>query len=110
MISHLSPLRLTGATVLRDGSLQQRSVAIANGLISKGPFPAVDLTGYLILPGIIDLHGDAFERHMAPRTGVHFPMETALRATDADAAASGVTTAWLAQGWSWEGSCRFLLR
>lgn len=106
MISHLSPLRLTGATVLRDGSLQRRSVAIANGLISKGPFPAVDLTGYLILPGIIDLHGDAFERHMAPRPSAPFPMETGLRATDRDAAANGVTTAWMAQSWSWEGGHR----
>lgn len=99
-------LRLTGALTLREGALQARSVAIHGGRISKGPFPAVDLEGYLVLPGIVDLHGDAFERHLAPRPRADFPLETALRATDREAAANGVTTAWLAHGWSWEGGRR----
>ncbi|WP_420327816.1 alpha-D-ribose 1-methylphosphonate 5-triphosphate diphosphatase [Mameliella sp.] len=101
-----SSLRLTGATVLRDGALQSRSVAIEDGRISKGPLPEVDLRGYYILPGIIDLHGDAFERHLAPRPSAPFPIRTALRATDRDAAANGITTAWLAHSWSWEGGTR----
>lgn len=99
-------LRLTGATVLRDGTLQERSVAMSGGRITKGPLPAVDLSGYLVLPGIVDLHGDAFERHVAPRPDADVPLDMALRATDRDAAANGVTTAWLAQGWSWEGGRR----
>ena len=69
----LPSLRLTGATILRDGALQDRSVAFAEGRITRGPLPEVDLTGYLVLPGIIDLHGDAFERHMAPRPTAPFP-------------------------------------
>ena len=100
------PLRLIGASVLRDGAMQKRSVAIKDGMISKGPLPEVDLTGFLVLPGIIDLHGDAFERHIAPRPSAPFPVETGLHATDRDAAANGVTTAWLAQSWSWEGGHR----
>ena len=106
MRQFLPPIRFTGATVLRDGALQQRSVAVAEGRITKGPLPEVDLSGYLILPGIIDLHGDAFERHIAPRPSAAFPIETGLAATDRDAAANGVTTAWLAQSWSWEGGLR----
>ena len=102
----LPPLRLTGATVLRDGMMQDRTVAIAGGRIDAGPFPAVDLTGYYILPGIIDLHGDAFERHIAPRPSAPFPLEMGLLGVDQDAAANGVTTAWLAQSWSWEGGPR----
>ncbi len=102
----LLSLRLTGATVLRDGALVARSVAISDGRITRGPLPAVDLEGYLVLPGIVDLHGDAFERHLAPRPRAEFPPETALRATDRDAAANGVTTAWMAHGWSWEGGRR----
>ena len=100
------PLRLVGASVLREGQMQKRSVALQDGVIAKGPLPEVDLTGYLILPGIIDLHGDAFERHIAPRPSAPFPLETGLHATDRDAAANGVTTAWLAQSWSWEGGHR----
>lgn len=102
----LPPLRLTGATTLRDGEMQERSVAIAQGRITKGPLPAVDLSGYYIMPGIIDLHGDAFERHIAPRPSAPFPIETGLRATDHDAAVNGITTAWMAQSWSWEGGHR----
>lgn len=102
----LPPLRFTGAHILRDGEMQQRSLAIRNGRITKGPLPEVDLSGYLILPGIIDLHGDAFERHMAPRPSAPFDFMTGLSGTDREAAANGVTTAWLAQSWSWEGGHR----
>lgn len=106
-MSHiLPPLRFTGATVLRDGELQQRSVAVADGRITKGPLPEVDLSGYLILPGIIDLHGDAFERHVAPRPTAPFSLNIGLSSVARDAASHGVTTAWLAQSWSWEGGRR----
>ncbi len=99
-------LRLTGAQVLRDGDMQARSVVMQDGRIAKGPLPEVDLTDYLILPGIIDLHGDAFERHISPRPSAPFPIATGLAGTDRDAAANGVTTAYLAQSWSWEGGSR----
>ncbi len=102
----LPELRLTGAVTLREGVLQERTVAVSRGRISAGPFPAVDLDGYYVLPGIIDLHGDAFERHIAPRPTAPFPLSMALRGVDRDAAANGVTTAWLAQSWSWEGGQR----
>ncbi|WP_397543679.1 alpha-D-ribose 1-methylphosphonate 5-triphosphate diphosphatase [Roseovarius salis] len=106
MTSKPPAMRLTGATVLRGGEMQARSVVIEGGRISKGPLPEVDLTGYLVLPGIIDLHGDAFERHIRPRPGAVFSLEQGLIATDREAAAHGVTTAWLSQGWSWEGGHR----
>lgn len=106
MTDRLPPLRLTGAHVLRDGELQLRSLAIADGKITRGPLPSVDLSGYLVLPGIIDLHGDAFERHVAPRPTAPFDFEIGLTSTDRDCAANGITTAWLAQSWSWEGGHR----
>lgn len=102
----MSPLRLTGAQILRDGAMQQRSISFANGRITRGPHPEVDLSGYLILPGMVDLHGDGFERHMAPRPSAPFPMAAGLASFDREAAAHGVTTAYLAQGWSWEGGHR----
>ena len=106
MTPQLPPLRLTGATILRDGELQRRSLAFAEGRLVRGPLPEVDLSGYLLLPGIVDLHGDGFERHMAPRPTVRFPMAAGLGSFDREAAAHGVTTAYLAQGWSWEGGHR----
>ncbi len=99
MSLHPAALRLTGALVLRDGALQQRSVAIQRGLISKGPLPEVDLSGYLILPGIIDLMGAP----VGPRAAGGPDLQTALAATDREIAAHGITTACLSQGWSWAG-------
>ena len=41
-----------------------------------------------------------------PRPTAPFPLPAALAATDREAAAHGVTTAYLAQSWSWEGGMR----
>ena len=65
-----------------------------------------DATGLLVLPGIIDIHGDAFERQIMPRPSVHFSMDTALRDTDRQLVANGVTTAFHAVTWSWEPGLR----
>jgi alpha-D-ribose 1-methylphosphonate 5-triphosphate diphosphatase len=102
----LPPLRFTGAEILRDGEMQRRSVALADGRITRGPLPEVDLSGYLILPGIIDLHGDGFEHHLAPRPSARLPYPMGLASADREAAVQGVTTSYLAQGWSWEGAHR----
>lgn len=91
-------LRLTGAEVLRDGKMQRRSVAIQNGRVTKGPLPEVDLSGYFVLPGIVDLCGLGFQNRM---TASDMSMQSALLATARDAAANGVTTARIAQGWGW---------
>lgn len=85
----LPPLRLTGATILREGELRERSVAIRHGRISKGPLPAVDLGGYLILPGIVDL--------MARLPGnASAPLPARLKVARHACISAGVTTAWLA--------------
>ena len=102
----LPPLRFTGAEILRDGEMQRRSLAIADGRITKGPLPEIDLRGYLLLPGIVDLLGGGLERQIAPHPLAPVDLGAALTATDREAAANGVTTAWLAQGWSWEGGLR----
>jgi hypothetical protein len=66
----------------------------------------VDLRGYLILPGIVDIHGDGFERHLAPRRGALESLSAGLASLDAELAANGITTAVIAQFWSWEGGMR----
>lgn len=103
----LPPLRLVGADVLTPEGFSQAPVDVVNGQFAPGARPlVVDLTGYWVLPGIIDLHGDGFERQLFPRPTAPFPLREALAATDREAAAHGVTTAYLAQSWSWEGGMR----
>lgn len=96
MASLLPPLRLTGATCLRDGQMQQRSIALAEGRFTSGPYPAVDLRGYYILPGIVDLY--AAPPDMGSRG--------ALVRLDRTAASHGITTQRIAVPWSWDSAPR----
>lgn len=89
----LPPLRLTGAMVLRDGALQRRSLAFAAGRLTRGPLPEVDLSGYLILPGIVDAH--------APLPPGPFEPAMLERMT-----AAGVTTSVAVLPWGWTGGAR----
>lgn len=88
-------------------------LAIAAGRIlapdaaeDRAALRAVDLDGFILIPGLVDLHGDGFERHLAPRRGALRRMSDGLLALDAELAAAGITTAVLAQFWSWEGGMR----
>jgi alpha-D-ribose 1-methylphosphonate 5-triphosphate diphosphatase len=66
----------------------------------------IDAGGLLALPGIVDLHGDAFERQMMPRPGVDFPLDVALIDSDRQAISNGITTVFHATTWSWEPGLR----
>ncbi len=99
-------LRFTGAQILLDGGLTDTDISIADGHVTDHASRNIDATGYLILPGIVDLHGDGFERHLAPRRGAQNDPQAGLRATEAELAANGITTAVLAQFMSWEGGMR----
>lgn len=101
-------LDLTGAKVLRPGAgLVPETLSFAGGEVVAEPAGrAVDLSGCLILPGIVDLHGDGFERHVAPRRGAMTDMEEGIAAAAAELVAHGITTAVMAQFYSWEGGLR----
>ncbi len=102
----LPDLRLTGALVLLDGALHDTALTLSQGRIADHAAPEVDLSGYWLLPGIVDLHGDGFEHHLRPRPTAPFDTRRALVSADAELGAAGVTTAWFAQSWSWEGGTR----
>lgn len=100
-------LRLTGARVLRPGGLSDDPLCIAGGrIVDEAQGRDIDLSGFLVLPGIVDIHGDAFERHLAPRRGAMKDLDQGLVAAEAEMAANGITTGTLAQFYSWEGGLR----
>jgi len=106
-------MRLTGGRMLADGDLRETDLTIAGGTIAAldSALPGVDrfdATGLLVLPGIIDLHGDAFERQIQPRPGIGFPMDLALAETERQLLASGITTAFHGVTLSWEPGLRSL--
>src|SRR6201999_27341 len=92
--------------VLLDGELADGSLSISNGCISAmgaaEPRAALglDARDLLVLPGIVDLHGDAFERQMMPRPKVDFPIDVALIDSDRQAIAKGITTGFHATTWT----------
>jgi len=52
----------------------------------------LDASGRLVLPGFVDLHGDALEKEAEPRPGVFLPPHFALVQADRRYACAGVTT------------------
>lgn len=96
-----------GAQVIGPDGVAAQDVSVADGLIvDQAEGRRVDLSGWTLAPGIVDVHGDGFERHVAVRRGALTAMENGLIAVEAELAANGITTAVLAQFFSWEGGMR----
>lgn len=103
--------RITGGTVLTEGRLQPGELLLADGLVTEGRLPRArvfDASGLLVLPGLVDIHGDAHERALQPRPGIGFPPAMALRDSVAQLLACGITTAYLGITLSWEPGLRSL--
>ncbi|MCY4348024.1 MAG: alpha-D-ribose 1-methylphosphonate 5-triphosphate diphosphatase [Aestuariivita sp.] len=93
--------------ILWPHGFERGVLSLSAGLITQEvQQPSIDLAGYMILPGMVDVHGDAFERHIAPRRGLVNDRIDGILATEAEVAANGITTAVLPQFWSWEGGIR----
>jgi alpha-D-ribose 1-methylphosphonate 5-triphosphate diphosphatase len=91
-----------------DGTLRAGRVLVDDGVIAAVDVdgPAKPPRGSMLLPGIVDLHGDAVEHQLMPRPGVGIPVEIALADTDRQLAANGVTTPFLSLTCSWESGLR----
>src|SRR5688572_19137794 len=77
---------IVGTVLVRDGrirALHQGATAVRG---------TVDLEGDLLIPGLVELHTDNFERHLLPRPNASWPALPALLQHDAEMAAAGVTT------------------
>ena len=105
-------LVITGGDVLVDGAFfPNEAVSTGAGqILALGPASlrgtVLDASGLLVMPGVVDIHGDAFERQLMPRPGVHFPHTLALLDTDRQLLANGITTAFHGLTWSWEPGLR----
>jgi alpha-D-ribose 1-methylphosphonate 5-triphosphate diphosphatase len=106
-------IRIDGGQTLIDGRFETASVHLDSdhGAITGIDNDAaaeqrIDASGLFVLPGIVDIHGDAFERQMMPRPGVGFPLDIALCESDRQAVANGITTVFHGVTWSWEPGLR----
>lgn len=104
-------LRITGGRALLDGRFEETPLAVDDGVIAElgTDTPAratLDAHGLLVLPGIVDIHGDAFERQMMPRPHVAVATDIALMESDRQVVANGITTVFHGVTWSWEPGLR----
>ncbi len=78
-----------GGRVVIDG---ERIVRVDQGPAGSSGSTTVDADGRVVMPGIVDLHGDDIEHHRAPRAGATVDVRTALTAADRANLLNGVTT------------------
>ncbi len=95
----MNKFAIKGTDVLTpDSWIKNATVVIENEKFlsietsSIDQLPIIEATGMLMLPGIVDIHGDAFERAIAPRPGSHFPFKMGILENDRQLMAAGITT------------------
>jgi alpha-D-ribose 1-methylphosphonate 5-triphosphate diphosphatase len=90
-------LTLKNARIVTPTGIVEGSIHLRNGLIAgihSGPVrlaSAIDLDGDYLVPGLVDLHTDNFERLVRPRNSVDWPVMAALIAHDTHMVAAGIT-------------------
>lgn len=107
-------IRIEGGLALVDGRLVDTTIhltpaeheQIAGLGMEQSSERKLNADGLLVLPGIVDIHGDAFERQLMPRPRVDFPVDIALLESDRQAIANGITTMFHGVTWSWEPGLR----
>jgi len=102
---------VNGRVLLANGEIAETDLGIEDGRIAAvgstvGGGETLDAAGLLVLPGIVDIHGDAFERQVMPRPGVHVDQDIAFMDTDRQLVGNGITTAYHGITYSWEPGLR----
>lgn len=103
--------QIEGGLILRDAGLDEGVLTFGGGQIAAQENPQAvrqDARGCLVLPGIVDVHGDAFERVLEPRSGVRFPLDLVFQEADRQLIGNGVTTAFHGLALTWESGLRSL--
>jgi alpha-D-ribose 1-methylphosphonate 5-triphosphate diphosphatase len=100
-----------GNVLLPSGFEKDAVITVDQGVIVEigsevNGIQVLEASDLLVMPGIIDLHGDAFERQIMPRPGVHFDLQLALAETDRQLVANGISTAYHGVTFSWEPGLR----
>jgi alpha-D-ribose 1-methylphosphonate 5-triphosphate diphosphatase len=86
------------ARMVLPGEVVQGSLSVQGGRIDAlasggtAALQGIDLGGDYLLPGLVEVHTDNFERHLMPRPKVQWAAMPALLAHDAEIAAAGITT------------------
>ncbi len=89
----LENARIVTPTAIVEGALRIEGDRITGvGDVNRNSCDTVDARGRLVLPGLIDLHGDDIESHLHPRSGARVDTHMALASADRANVAAGITT------------------
>lgn len=77
---------IEGALRIEEG----RFAAVVEG--ADVPAEAIDCEGDFLVPGLVDIHTDHFEKHVFPRAHVRWDVVAAAMAHDAQIIGAGITT------------------
>jgi alpha-D-ribose 1-methylphosphonate 5-triphosphate diphosphatase len=89
----VTPQKVCKGTLVLNGE----TIAAVDEDVSQAA-GAEDLEGDYLLPGMIDLHTDALEKHTIPRPHVNFDIALATVAHDAQTTTAGITTVYESLG------------
>ncbi|GAB3705017.1 alpha-D-ribose 1-methylphosphonate 5-triphosphate diphosphatase [Halorubrum pallidum] len=97
-----APTEIRHARVVTpDRVIDDGHVVVSGGRIARvGPTPkhsieigeTIDADGRVLMPGLVDLHGDDIEHHRSPRSGAQTDVRTAVTTADRSNLLAGVTT------------------
>src|ERR1700761_7645911 len=94
---------INNATVVTpNGVLNNTSVLVEHGIITligqeideQHAGHIIDADGAILMPGIIDIHTDAMDAEIVPRSGADMPIAVALRELERKMSGCGFTTVY----------------
>lgn len=100
----MTPTLFSNARIVLADEVVHGSLQVEQGLVQSidaghtAVAGAFDLEGDYLIPGLVEIHTDNFERHLMPRPKVQWAEAPALLAHDAEVAAAGITTVFDALG------------
>ncbi len=83
---------VTPEAVLEGGVRVEGDRIVEVGAVDDDADTVIEADGRLIMPGLVDLHGDDIERHLHPRSGARMALPMALASADRANIAAGITT------------------
>lgn len=98
----MKPFIIINATIITPGAvLNNYSLLISHGVIARiAPHidepgaGVIDAQGAIVMPGIIDIHTDAMDAEIVPRTGADIPIAIAFRELERKMSGCGFTTVY----------------
>lgn len=96
---------IRSTNVLVEGKFKGADISIQKDkIVAVSPYGSVDVAIDLgerrVVPGFVDLHGDAIEKEIEPRPGARFPTAMAVVELDKKLSMAGITTMYHAIGFN----------